>query len=139
MINHQNQLSITTEGRGSIDITDKINDYVSQSKCQNGLCHIFVKHTSASIILCENYDPQVRKDLERFMDDIVPDGYAGFKHTAEGPDDMPAHIRTILTQSNLSVPIRDNQLDLGTWQGIYLWEHRLQGHRRQLTITITGV
>ena len=103
-----------------------------------GLCHVFLQHTSASLVLCENADPDVRTDLERYMARLVPDGDALFEHTAEGPDDMPAHIRNIMTGSDLTLPVAAGQCDLGTWQGVYLWEHRTAGHRRTLTVTVYG-
>ena len=112
---------------------------MQQAGIGTGLCHLFLRHTSASLILCENADPDVREDLERFMQRLVPDGDALFIHTAEGPDDMPAHIRNILTHSDLTLPVADGRCSTGTWQGVYLWEHRQQGHRRQITVTVTGV
>ena len=127
-----------TAGRGSYSITTAIQRYVQQSAIEVGFCHLFLKHTSASLVLCENADPDVRKDLERFMLRLVPDGDALFTHTAEGPDDMPAHIRSILTHSDLTLPVTDNRCSLGTWQGIYLWEHRHQGYNREITVTVYG-
>ncbi len=103
-----------------------------------GLCHVFIKHTSASLILCENADPAVMRDLETFMERQVPDGDPMFTHTAEGPDDMPAHVRSVLTQSDINLPISDGRCALGTWQGIYLWEHRYAPHQRTVTLTLTG-
>jgi secondary thiamine-phosphate synthase enzyme len=99
---------------------------------------VFVHHTSASLILCENADPTVRNDLEAFARRLVPDGDPMFEHTAEGPDDMPAHVRSILTQSTLSIPVAGARADLGTWQGLYLWEHRHAGHPRKITVTVLG-
>lgn len=127
-----------TEGRGTYDITQKIQQAVRQSGVDTGLCHVFIRHTSASVILCENADPEVRNDLERYMAKYVPDGDDIFRHTMEGSDDMPAHVRTILTQSSLTVPVTRGQCSLGTWQGIYLWEHRTSGFLRRLTVTIQG-
>ncbi len=109
-----------------------------RSGIQTGLCNVFVHHTSASIIICENADPTVIDDLERFAARFAPDGDPVFQHIDEGPDDMPAHIRTIFTQVSLSVPVHDSHCDLGTWQGIYLWEHRKTPHRRRLTIDVIG-
>ena len=100
------------------------------------MCHLFIRHTSASLMLCENADPAVRRDLEIFMADLVPDGDSRFTHTAEGPDDMPAHVRSVLTQSDLNIPVRNGRLALGTWQGIYLWEHRSGPHARAVLVTI---
>jgi secondary thiamine-phosphate synthase enzyme len=103
-----------------------------------GLCHVFLQHTSASLLLCENADPDVRTDLERYMARLVADGDPIFEHTAEGADDMPAHIRTMLSGSDLTLPVSDGRCDLGTWQGVYLWEHRTAGHRRRLVVTVSG-
>jgi secondary thiamine-phosphate synthase enzyme len=135
---HQEQLIFSMKGRGFVDITRDVEKVVSNKKIQTGLCHCLLKHTSASLILCENADPQVRRDLETFMQRIAPDGDADFLHTAEGPDDMPAHVRSILTQNSLSIPITNNKLNLGTWQGLYLWEHRLQHFNRKLIVTVMG-
>lgn len=132
----QKIISISTRGRGSYDITSEINKIVHLSDKQTGLCHIFIQHTSASIILCENADPAVRSDLEVFMLQLVPDGDPMFRHIDEGSDDMPAHIRSILTQTELTIPIVGGRLGLGTWQGIYLWEHRTHAHNRHITITL---
>jgi secondary thiamine-phosphate synthase enzyme len=134
----QQTVSVPTQGRGSYDITDKVAAVVTANDIQTGLCHLFIQHTSASLILCENADPTVRRDLEAYMNRLVPDGDAIFRHTAEGDDDMPAHIRTILTQSSLSIPISHGRCALGTWQGIYLWEHRTHPHHRKVTITVQG-
>jgi secondary thiamine-phosphate synthase enzyme len=102
------------------------------------LCHVFLRHTSASLMLCENADPEVRSDLERFMARLVPDGDPIFRHVDEGSDDMPAHVRSILTSSSLGVPVSGGRCDLGVWQGIYLWEHRRAAHRRQVSVTVYG-
>ncbi len=131
-------ITISTPGRGSTEITDKVQRMVGNSGIVDGLCNLFVHHTSASLILCENADPTVREDLERFMARLAPDGDSIFQHTAEGPDDMPAHVRSILTQSSISVPIRDGRCALGTWQGLYLWEHRHAAHTRKLSISAVG-
>ena len=108
------------------------------SGVRTGLCHLFLQHTSASLVLCENADTDVRTDLERYMTRLVADGDPIFEHTAEGPDDMPAHIRTIISGSDLTLPVTNGQCDLGTWQGVYLWEHRTAGQRRRLTVTVSG-
>jgi secondary thiamine-phosphate synthase enzyme len=134
----QNKIAIKTKGRGSYEITAQISNCVKESGVIIGLCQIFIKHTSASLILCENADPTVRRDLEQYMAQLVVDGDPMFKHANEGIDDMSAHIRTILTHSELTIPITENRCALGMWQGIYLWEHRTQGHNRDLTITIYG-
>ncbi|NNF60835.1 MAG: YjbQ family protein [Gammaproteobacteria bacterium] len=134
----QKQIEIRTGGRGTIDVTAEVQDAVRDSGVQTGLCHIFVHHTSASLMLCENADPGVRRDLETFMARLAPDGDAMFEHVAEGPDDMPAHVRSVLTGNHLSVPITDGRCSLGTWQGVYLWEHRTHPHTRRLTVTVQG-
>ena len=132
------EISISTRGRGSYDVTDQVAEAVSGAGIETGLCHVFNSHTSASLMLCENADPDVRRDLETFMADLAPDGDPRFVHRAEGPDDMAAHVRSVLTHSELTIPIRSGRLALGTWQGIYVWEHRLQPHRRRLLVTILG-
>jgi secondary thiamine-phosphate synthase enzyme len=134
----QQVLRIATTGRGSYLITDEVQEVVQQSGILTGLVHVFLHHTSASLMLCENADMEVRSDLERFMVRLVPDGDPLFSHTDEGPDDMPAHVRTILTHSDLTLPVTAGRCGLGTWQGLFLWEHRQQGHRRQITVTVTG-
>lgn len=133
----QETLTVKTHGRGTYDVSDKINQIVKNSNVKTGLCHLFLTHTSASLILCENYDPSVKDDLENFLQRLVPDGDALFTHTMEGPDDMPAHIRSILTHNDLTIPIMEGELALGTWQGIYLYEHRVQSHNRNIIMTIT--
>lgn len=132
----QFSFEVPTQGRGMINVTDRVSELVDQANIQTGLCHIFIHHTSASLILCENADDLVQQDLEAFMKRLVPDGDALFKHTAEGPDDMPSHVKSILTTSFLTIPITHSKLALGTWQGIYLWEHRLRAYKRKLTITV---
>ncbi len=134
----QSEIRIQTRGRGTYDVSAEVEAAVRGSGIVSGLCHVFVRHTSASLMLCENADPDVRRDLETFMSRIAPDGDPDFVHTAEGPDDMPAHVRSVLTQSGLSIPVRDGHCALGTWQGIYLWEHRRAGHRRTLLLTVQG-
>ena len=135
---HQIALHCSTPGRGTLEISARIQSAVLESGVRAGLCTVFVHHTSASIILCENADPTVREDLERFFARLVPDGDPIFEHTDEGPDDMPAHVRSILTQSSISIPIQNGRLALGTWQGLYLWEHRSAPHTRKLTVSIIG-
>lgn len=134
----QTELHIETAGRGSYEITEKVRAAVREAELASGICHLFIRHTSASIMLCENADPAVRRDLETFMADLVPDGDPRFSHTAEGPDDMPAHVRSVLTQTDLNIPVTGGRLALGTWQGIYLWEHRTRPHRRSVLVTIQG-
>ena len=134
----QLELQVDTAGRGTYELTREVNDAIRDSGVRAGLCHLFLRHTSASLMLCENADPAVLRDLEAFMSRLTPDGDSLFTHTAEGPDDMPAHVRTVLTHSDLNVPVRNGRPDLGTWQGIYLWEHRHAPHRRKITVTISG-
>jgi secondary thiamine-phosphate synthase enzyme len=135
---HATSFILDTRGRGTYEITEQVQRIVRESGVSRGLCTVFLHHTSASIILCENADPGVRQDLERFFGRLVPDGSPEFHHTAEGPDDMPAHVRTILTQNSLGLPIADGACDLGTWQGVYVWEHRTAKHRRRVTVSIVG-
>ncbi|HID83481.1 MAG TPA: YjbQ family protein [Chromatiales bacterium] len=134
----QFSFTVATEGRGSYAIDHEINRGTQQSEMEKGLAHIFIHHTSASLMICENADPAVRQDLETFMADLVPDGDSRFIHQDEGPDDMPAHIRSILTQPSLSVPVTMGKLALGTWQSVYLWEHRTVPHQRRITVSLTG-
>ena len=108
------------------------------SKAREGLATVFIHHTSASLIICENADPSVRRDLETFAKRLVPDGDPMFTHDAEGDDDMPAHVRSVLTQTSIGIPIVDGKLALGTWQGLYLWEHRTAPHARRVTVTVVG-
>ena len=128
--------TVTTRRRGFYDVTARVQRVVGDSGVRDGLCTVFVHHTSASVIICENADPAVQRDLQRFFDDLAPDGDPRFTHTAEGPDDMSAHVRSVLTQSSLSLPVADGRCDLGTWQGVYLWEHRHEGSPRRLSVTV---
>lgn len=134
----QESINVRTSGRGTYEITGDVRRVVRDSGVTAGLCHVFIHHTSASLMLCENADPSVLRDLETFMSRLVPDGDAMFRHTAEGPDDMPAHVRSVLTQSGLDLPVDGGQLDLGTWQGVFVWEHRRSPHTRRLTLTVHG-
>jgi secondary thiamine-phosphate synthase enzyme len=131
-------IAVDTRGRGLTEITRRIADWVGASGMTDGLLTVFVRHTSASLLIQENADPGVQRDLERFFSRLVPDGDRLFEHDAEGPDDMPAHVRSALTATQLSVPLLDGRLALGTWQGIYLHEHRLRGHRRQVVLHLIG-
>lgn len=135
---YQSSIVVDTSGRGTFDVTAQVQRIVRESGVATGLCHVFVRHTSASLMICENADPSVRRDLERFMADLAPDGDPRYEHDSEGPDDMPAHIRSILSGSDLSLPVTDGRAALGTWQGVYLWEHRHRGHRRTLVVTVKG-
>jgi secondary thiamine-phosphate synthase enzyme len=132
------RLAVDTRGRGLSEITRQIADWVGASCIANGLLTVFVRHTSASLLIQENADPEVQRDLERFFSRLVPDGDRLFEHDAEGPDDMPAHVRSALTATQLSVPVIDGRLALGTWQGIYLYEHRTRGQRREVVLHLIG-
>lgn len=131
-------LDVSTGGRGTYDITSDVAQKVDESGVATGLAHLFIHHTSASLILCENADPAVRSDLETFMSRTVPDGDPMFRHDDEGPDDMPAHVRSILTDSALAIPVTNGRLALGTWQGVYVYEHRHAPHHRKVTVTVQG-
>ncbi len=135
---HRGELTILTPRRGTYDITQQVAAIVRASRVQQGLATVFVHHTSASLIITENADPAVRADLERFAAKLVPDGDELFAHDDEGPDDMPAHVRNVLTQTSIGIPILDGTLELGVWQGLYLWEHRVAPHTRKVTVTILG-
>lgn len=135
---HAESLTITTRGRSTIELTSEVDRIVRASKIALGIATVFVHHTSASLMICENADPTVRADLERFLAKLAPDGDPSYRHQDEGPDDMPAHLRTILTTTSLTVPVRENRLDLGTWQGIFLYEHRTSPHRRRVSVTVVG-
>ena len=129
---------LKTKGKGIYEITDSVSDALNESGLKQGIVSVFVNHTSCSLVLMENADPTARVDLERFMDDLVPDDYPYFVHTMEGPDDMPSHIKMCLTRSSENLPFSNGRLDLGTWQGIFLWEHRVAPHNRKLVITVLG-
>jgi len=132
------EIRIPTRGRGLYEFTGKVAEWVVRIGCTSGLVTLHVRHTSASLLIQENADPDVRRDLENFFARLVPDGDALFVHTIEGDDDMPAHVRTALTAVNLSIPVTHGQLALGTWQGIYLWEHRRSAHSRAVTAHFVG-
>jgi secondary thiamine-phosphate synthase enzyme len=131
------QITIETPGQGLHDITDRVVSLIRNTGCPQGLCTVFVTHTSASLTIQENADPSARRDLENWLNRLVPENDALYTHTTEGADDMPAHIKAILTSTSLSIPIINGRLGLGTWQAIYLWEHRRKGHRRQLLVHVT--
>jgi len=133
---HQETIRQQTRGRGTYDITGQLRAIVRDAGVQTGLCHLFLQHTSASLIICENADPSVRSDLEQFMVRLVPDGDPIYDHTQEGPDDMPAHVRAILTKMEMTLPISHGHCALGTWQGVYLYEHRHHPHERRVIVTI---
>ncbi len=132
------EIHVPTKGRGFYDLTESVQGLVAKTTFQTGLATIHLQHTSASLLIQENADPEVRRDFERFFARLVPDGDPIFRHTSEGDDDMPAHIRTALTCVNLGVPIAQSRLALGTWQGIYLWEHRVEPHQRRVTVHLIG-
>jgi secondary thiamine-phosphate synthase enzyme len=134
----QDSFAVHTRGRGFSDITAQVDNLVTASGVQTGIANIFTAHTSCSLLISENADPAVRRDMERWFARAVPDGDPLFEHDAEGPDDMPAHIRSTLTGVTLTVPVQAGQLRLGTWQGIYLWEHRSQPHQRKIIVTVLG-
>jgi secondary thiamine-phosphate synthase enzyme len=130
------QLFVDTPGQGLQEITGKVAAAVDGSGVEEGLCTLFLRHTSASLLVQENADPTAKRDLERWLNRLVPDGDPFYSHDAEGPDDMPSHIKAALTATSLSIPIQQKKLALGTWQGIYLWEHRRRGSRRELVVHI---
>lgn len=134
----QETIAVRSSGRSTTDITGRVADVIARSGIGQGICQVFIRHTSASLMLCENADPDVRRDLEAFMARLVPDGDPLFRHTTEGADDMPAHIRTVLTDTSLSIPVQGGCCALGTWQGIYLWEHRTEASTRQVVVTVLG-
>lgn len=134
---HQERFSIRTSGRGFTNITERLAAAVARSNIATGWCVVFVRHTSASLVIQENADPAVLRDLERWMADLAPERRA-WEHDDEGPDDMPAHARSALTRSSETVPILEGRLALGTWQGVYLWEHRSRPHERELILQLAG-
>ncbi|HSG22573.1 MAG TPA: secondary thiamine-phosphate synthase enzyme YjbQ [Azonexus sp.] len=134
----QHQLSITTRGRGSVEITAEISALLKNAAVNSGIAHIFIRHTSCGLAITENADPTVRRDLETLMQRWAPDGDPAYRHDLEGDDDMAAHARSLLTGTSVTVPFNDGSLLLGTWQGIYLFEHRTHGHRREIVVTLLG-
>ena len=135
---HQTQLTISTSGRNTYNITHEIESLIAESDIHIGLCHIFIHHTSASLIITENADPDVRVDLETILSRLAPDADPEYRHTLEGPDDMSAHVRNILTQTEMTIPVTHGRSALGTWQGVFLWEHRTGSFNRKITVTVTG-
>ncbi|HEX4233943.1 MAG TPA: secondary thiamine-phosphate synthase enzyme YjbQ [Caldimonas sp.] len=131
-------LGFDTPGRGLLEITRTVEAWVGESGLATGLLTLFIRHTSASLVIQENAAPEVRADLDRFLARLVPDGDALFRHRAEGFDDMPSHVRSALTATQLSIPVAESRLVLGRWQGIYLWEHRLKAHRREVALHLLG-
>ncbi len=131
-------LAMSTRGRGFVEITDRLSAWLQQQAVKDGLLNVFIRHTSASLIVCESADPDVLVDMARYMEDLVPDGDPRFVHRAEGPDDMAAHVRSVLTTTSLNLPVRQGRLALGTWQGVFVWEHRHAAHHRELMLTLLG-
>ena len=129
-------LTVETRGRGLVEITDRLRDFVVDSGVDQGLLHVFIRHTSASLLITENADPDVLHDLETIFADLAPDGDRRYRHTAEGPDDMSAHVRSALTQVSLTIPVADGAPELGTWQGVFVWEHRQRPHSRRVVVTV---
>ena len=138
MKTHQAPISLSTPGRGPLEITGQVSAILREATVQTGLCQLFCQHTSASLLITENADPTVLRDLEAYLTRQVPDGDSRYAHDQEGPDDMSAHIRSVLTGTGLTVPIRLGRLALGTWQGIFLWEHRSHRHSRSVVVTCMG-
>jgi secondary thiamine-phosphate synthase enzyme len=130
--------TVETRGRGTTEVTHQVQRAVAEAGITEGLCTVFIHHTSASLTINENADPDVQRDLDAFLSRLVPDGDALYIHTMEGPDDMPAHVKTALTQTSLSIPVTEGRAALGTWQGIFVWEHRQRGHRRKITVSVVG-
>ena len=133
----QGILEIQTKPKSFLDITSQVQNSVANSNIQNGVCHLFIKHTSASLVIQENYDPSVRQDFETIFSKLAPENFP-YVHNMEGKDDMPAHIRSALTSTSETVPVVNGKLSLGTWQGIYLWEHRDQTHKRKVMVSMVG-
>lgn len=131
--------AVCTQGKGTIEITDRVVEIVRRSGISEGTATVFVKHTSASLVIFENADPSARVDLEAFFDRLVPEGTAWFTHTLEGRDDMPAHLRMVLTRTSEVIPVKDGRLTLGTWQGIFLFEHRGTSHTREVAVSVVGM
>jgi secondary thiamine-phosphate synthase enzyme len=135
---HHDHFEVRTRGKGLYEITDEVQSKIDGRNIQNGVITVFVQHTSCSIVIMENADPTARRDLEEFFDRLVPEGADYFRHDSEGSDDMPSHIRMVLTRTSETVPIVNSKMNLGTWQGIFLFEHRRAAHRRNVVITILG-
>jgi len=138
MTTRHTDISVSTSGRKLYDITRSVDEIVRTCGVRDGLCHLFVKHTSCAVLLSENADPSVRRDLMYFIQKLVPDDDPNYIHTCEGADDMPAHIKSALLPVSLAIPIRNGSLELGTWQAIYLWEHRTQPHNRRIVVSVLG-
>ena len=135
---HIKTLTIPTRGKGTVEITDSVRKLLAASGLRNGTATVFCRHTSCSLVIMENADPSARDDLEAWLERLVPENDPAFTHTMEGPDDMPSHIKMALTRTSEVVPFADGRLLLGTWQGIFLWEHRARPHRREVIVTLSG-
>lgn len=135
----QDTLQITTHGRNSYNITREVDEVVQRSGITTGLCHVFIRHTSASLMITENADPDVRTDLEMLFRRLAPDGDPQYRHILEGDDDMSAHVRSVLTQTEITLPVSNGHTAMGTWQGLFLWEHRIARFSRKVTVTVTGI
>jgi secondary thiamine-phosphate synthase enzyme len=137
---HQEEIEVSTRGRGFTDLTARVRELVSAAGATAGICTVFIRHTSASLTIQENADPAVLRDLQRWIDWAAPERptFGAWEHDDEGPDDMPAHVRSVITRTSESIPIVDGRLGLGTWQALYLWEHRTSPHRRKVIVTIVG-
>jgi secondary thiamine-phosphate synthase enzyme len=135
---HQETVRVETRGKGLNDVTQKVARFVSMSGVRTGLCVLFVRHTSCSLVIQENADPAVQRDLERWLDRIAPEDAKAYEHDTEGLDDMPAHLKSAMTRTSETIPIADGSLVLGTWQAIYLWEHRSAGQRREIVVHVSG-
>ena len=132
-------MTVRTDARGFYDITDKLNRVIRESGMSEGMAFIFLQHTSASLVINENYASSARRDMENFLGHLAPEGESWYTHTSEGPDDSPSHLRTIITHTNLTIPVDEGQMSLGTWQGIFLAEHRRRGHQRRVLIRLLSV
>lgn len=135
---HRESLEIRTSGRGFNEITAPVAEIVRRAAIGSGLCHAFIRHTSASLVITENADPDVLVDLETVISGLAPDGDPRYRHTAEGADDMSAHVRNLLTQNSMTIPVESGRLDLGTWQGLFVWEHRARAHNRTVRVTVVS-
>jgi len=138
MRQHQARIEVRTPGRGFLEVTARVAQVVADAGMETGMCHVFVRHTSCSLCVQENADPSARHDLERWLERLAPEGDPHYTHTAEGPDDMPSHLRALVTRTSEAIPVADGRLALGTWQGLYLCEHRARPHRRTLVVHLLG-
>ncbi len=137
-MHYSKSITIRTRGRETLEVTDRVQAIVSESGISCGLCTVFIQHTSASLIICENADPAVRRDLESYISRLVADGDRAYTHASEGADDMAAHIRSVLTQTSIGIPVQEGRCVLGTWQGVFLWEHRYHAHARRISVSVIG-